>query len=347
VYVYTASEERIATIAVNGTAEGASEWTLRDTGGKVLRRIERAGPGASWVWREDYVYAGDRLLASEIDSAPRTLHYFHDHLGSPRLVTGNGGMKVAEHTYFPFGAEAPPSVVQTATMPAEYDRLRFTGHERDSSQLDYMHARYYSAGVGRFLSGDPTWESADLGKPQGWNRYSYVLNNPVNLTDPDGKCPYCIDPVELGKATWATGAEFVTTYVLDADSTGASADLPKDPAERAAYLKAAAASGGILTTNVANETLTRRTNNESAKRLGDKAADAEKKIGIHGVSASAATPQPGDAVGSQAARSDVEKVFKVHNTPTKADPLHRTIELPKPVTNKVARLFNWLFKRAL
>jgi hypothetical protein len=81
--------------------------------------------------------------------------------------------------------------------------------------------------------------------------------------------------------------------------------------------------------------------------LGDKAADAEKKIGIHGVSASAATPKPGDTVGSQAARSEVDKVFKVHNAPTKADPLHRTIELPKPVTNKVAKAFNWLFKKVL
>lgn len=41
---------------------------------------------------------------------------------------------------------------------------------------------------GRFLSVDPTWESADLGTPQSWNRYSYVLNNPVRYTDPDGRC---------------------------------------------------------------------------------------------------------------------------------------------------------------
>lgn len=41
---------------------------------------------------------------------------------------------------------------------------------------------------GRFLSVDPTWESADLGNPQSWNRYSYVGNNPVNNTDPDGRC---------------------------------------------------------------------------------------------------------------------------------------------------------------
>jgi hypothetical protein len=46
---------------------------------------------------------------------------------------------------------------------------------------------------------------------------------------------------------------------------------------------------------------------------------------------------------SQAARSSVEKAFKVHNTGT--DPLHRTVELPKPVTRSVADLFNRIFGR--
>jgi RHS repeat-associated protein len=74
--------------------------------------------------------------------------------------------------------------------------LVFTGHERDynsgtatpnTDYLDYMHARYYKASWGRFVSVDPTWISADLGRPQSWNRYSYVLNDPVNLIDPDGE----------------------------------------------------------------------------------------------------------------------------------------------------------------
>ncbi len=74
--------------------------------------------------------------------------------------------------------------------------MRFAGHWRaflgvpgveSDEYLDYMHARYYDANVGRFLSVDPTWESADLIRPQTWNRYSYVLNNPINFTDPDGK----------------------------------------------------------------------------------------------------------------------------------------------------------------
>lgn len=95
----------------------------------------------------------------------------------------------------------------------------------------------------------------------------------------------------------------------------------------------------------AAETLSRLgTSRESAARLGRKAEEAEKVLGIHGVSASAGAPR-GQA--SQAARGAVEGHFPVHNTPTRADPLHRTVELPKPVTQQVADLFNSIFGRSM
>jgi hypothetical protein len=47
-----------------------------------------------------------------------------------------------------------------------------------------MHARYFSAHLGRFHSVDPV--AAVPSWPQSWNRYSYVLGNPVKYTDPDG-----------------------------------------------------------------------------------------------------------------------------------------------------------------
>jgi len=34
---------------------------------------------------------------------------------------------------------------------------------------------------------DPTDDEVDLMNPQSWNRYTYVLNNPVNFFDPFGK----------------------------------------------------------------------------------------------------------------------------------------------------------------
>lgn len=53
--------------------------------------------------------------------------------------------------------------------------------------LDYFGARYMSSAQGRFTSADPKqFSRRTLANPQKWNKYSYVLNNPLSLTDPDG-----------------------------------------------------------------------------------------------------------------------------------------------------------------
>jgi hypothetical protein len=85
------------------------------------------------------------------------------------------------------------------------------------------------------------------------------------------------------------------------------------------------------------------TSRESVARLGRKAAEAERLLGIHGVSVTA-----GDWADpfSSAPRETVEEHFPVHDTPTRRDPYHRTVELPKPVTQEVADLFNRLFGRS-
>jgi hypothetical protein len=85
------------------------------------------------------------------------------------------------------------------------------------------------------------------------------------------------------------------------------------------------------------------TSRESAARVARKAADAERVLGIHGVSVTAGNPV---GMASTAARKTVEDHFPVRDTPTRADPLHRTVELPKPVTPEAAELFNHLFGRS-
>jgi len=47
-----------------------------------------------------------------------------------------------------------------------------------------MMARYYGAGVGRFLSVDPVSGRPSL--PQTWNAYTYGRNNPLRFFDPTG-----------------------------------------------------------------------------------------------------------------------------------------------------------------
>ncbi len=79
---------------------------------------------------------------------------------------------------------------------------------------------------------------------------------------------------------------------------------------------------------------------ETATRLARGAADAEAKIGVHGVSVTT-NPVAGRPC-AVACRDAVEKVFPVLKTG--ADPNHYTVVLPKPVTKEVAEQFNQLFR---
>jgi RHS repeat-associated protein len=61
----------------------------------------------------------------------------------------------------------------------------YTGHEHlDQFGLINMNGRIYDPQLGRFLSPDPFVTSPE--NPQNYNRYSYVLNNPLKYTDPSG-----------------------------------------------------------------------------------------------------------------------------------------------------------------
>jgi hypothetical protein len=101
--------------------------------------------------------------------------------------------------------------------------------------------------------------------------------------------------------------------------------------------------GGQLKNAGRDEVLKRLgTSRESPMRLARKAAEAERAIGIHGVSVTASEEH---LPHSRSSRRAVETLFNVHDTPTRNDQLHRTVELPKPVTKEIADRFNRIFGR--
>lgn len=61
----------------------------------------------------------------------------------------------------------------------------FTAHQMlDELGLIHMNGRIYDPDTARFLSPDPYLQAP--ANFQNYNRYSYVLNNPVSMTDPSG-----------------------------------------------------------------------------------------------------------------------------------------------------------------
>jgi RHS repeat-associated protein len=77
------------------------------------------------------------------------------------------------------------SRTQIAGFNSDQTRKGYTGHEMvDGAGLIHMGGRMYDAHTGRFLSADPLIQAPN--NTQSFNRYSYVMNNPMNYTDPTG-----------------------------------------------------------------------------------------------------------------------------------------------------------------
>ncbi len=131
-----------------------------------------------------YYYFGSQRVAMRQGG---DLYYLHsDHLGSTSTVTNEGGVCTSQQAYYPYGAIRliTPTPPCGDTVPTDFG---FTGQRKDaSSGLMYYGARYYDAGLGRFVSADSMVPNAN--NPQALNRYSYVSNNPLNFTDPTGHC---------------------------------------------------------------------------------------------------------------------------------------------------------------
>lgn len=180
-YLYAPGSQRLALVelvtAQNGAVSPAiSHYTIRDESGAVLRTLDQVVSTNTWSWSEDYILSGSGILAAEINGPQRVTHFFPDHLGTPRLITGSGGAKLAEHKYYPYGVEA--------TYAQDAEPIKFGGQERDNVSQDYLHARYDNPLIGRFLTADPASGNAE--RPQSWHRYGFTSGNPVNRTDPSG-----------------------------------------------------------------------------------------------------------------------------------------------------------------
>ncbi len=140
------------------------------SGAKVI--AEYASGAAATSPSTEYVYSGSSLL--QTISGSTTTYHHPDHL-SNRLDTNSSGAPTGTFGHLPFGDN----------WYGSGSKWKFTSYERDSeSGLDYAINRYHSSAIGRFMSPDRL--AGRIGNPQSLNRYSYTLNDPVNLTDPLG-----------------------------------------------------------------------------------------------------------------------------------------------------------------
>ncbi|MBK6630007.1 MAG: RHS repeat-associated core domain-containing protein [Betaproteobacteria bacterium] len=138
-----------------------------------------------------YIQAGAELVGVYVtrsDSFTEMRYYHHDHLGSVAAITNEAGAPIERLAYEAFGERRYPNGnAQDRNSPLigiTTDR-GFTSHEHlDELNLIHMNGRVYDPVLGRFMTADPFIQAP--GNLQSYNRYSYVLNNPLAYTDPSG-----------------------------------------------------------------------------------------------------------------------------------------------------------------
>ena len=179
-YLYDGEGRRVAKVSnptfscTPGTGSTLMETYLLGPSGEHITELGQAG-----TFLRSNVYANGQLLATYANN--KTYFALNDWLGSKRVVTNYDGTVAQMCMNLPFGDE----LICSANDLSEQ---HFTGqiHDQETGN-DYFNARYYSNSTGRFLSPDPLGGS--LSNPQSLNRYAYVLNNPLSLTDPTGLDP--------------------------------------------------------------------------------------------------------------------------------------------------------------
>ena len=136
-------------------------------------------------------------------SSPKneTLYFQQNHLFSTSLVTSETGAKKTQVTYRPYGS--PFDLAQSAKF-----RPKFTGKELDATTgLYYYGSRYYDPHIGRFITSDAGLAGAKT-RQGAFNRYAYVLNNPIKFVDPSGNVPCPVVAVTSGLVIGGGAAYF-------------------------------------------------------------------------------------------------------------------------------------------
>lgn len=140
-------------------------------------------------------------------------HYLHrDYLGSILAITDADGDVKEERQ---FGAWGTVDKFLDSATGTTFDHTAllgrgYTGHEHFFEvSLIHMNGRMYDALLGRFLSPDNYIQEPF--NTQSYNRYGYVLNNPLMYTDPSGE--FFFGGGEFALLGWIIGA-LVTTTVL-------------------------------------------------------------------------------------------------------------------------------------
>ena len=135
---------------------------------------------------EHKFYVGNVVITERSNNANDEFYLHQDHQGSTTSITNASGIVVQQFIYDPWGKQynVHSNDIFTAYSSPGVSK-GYTGHKMvNDMDIIHMNGRIYDPTLGRFLQADPHIQ-APLNS-QNYNRYSYVLNNPMSYTDPSG-----------------------------------------------------------------------------------------------------------------------------------------------------------------
>lgn len=177
--------------------------------GRVIEYVidglnRRVGKKINGKLVQGFIYLNQLQIAAEVDETGRITKTFvygtkvnipdyvnfngkqyriiSDQVGTPKMIVDSStGSAVEQFNYDEFGNNLDGKV--STIIP-----FGFAGGIADSDTgLVRFGARDYSPVIGRWTNKDPIGFAGGQG-----NFYSYINNDPINLTDPSGNCPWCI-----------------------------------------------------------------------------------------------------------------------------------------------------------
>jgi len=209
---YNAARSRVMQLEFNAMdGSGPTQYNRKRIyalGSTLELNYTTAAPALNPTWALDtvriYVPGPDGIIGARefhpaLATPEKALVYHYDHLGSITATTlhGTGAIamdgvgKPGKFSEDAWGQRRDPiswNGAPTTTDDGGADSVTprgFTGHEMlDDLGLVHMNGRIYDPLLGRFLSADIMVQHP--GNLQSYNRYTYVMNNPLSLTDPSG-----------------------------------------------------------------------------------------------------------------------------------------------------------------
>ncbi len=180
-FEYDGDQHRILKTLVNSDAGALEETVYLDD---LYERVRTDGNTHRF-----YVAAGSAMvvLTRAAGAGNQVAYALTDALGSVDAITDGGGKVIEKRSYDAFGARRNPVGwgPWQGALTSNVTPVGFEGLEADDEVgLVNMRGRIYDPKIGRFLTTDPLVSRP--GFAQSWNPYSYVLNSPLNFTDPSG-----------------------------------------------------------------------------------------------------------------------------------------------------------------